>query len=39
MCCEFTGAFGVVMYICVNNIGDRTPPGGTPVLNWRCFNN
>ena len=36
---SFTGAFGVGLsdvYIMLNNVGDRTPPCGTPVLNWRC---
>ena len=35
---NFTGACGVgvpvvYMFKCV---GDRTPPCGTPFLNWRC---
>ena len=37
---SFTGACGVgVSYVyMLNNVGDRTPPCGTPVLNWRCVN-
>ena len=39
---SFTGARGVVrvsdVYM-LNNVGDRTPPCGTSVLNWRCAYN
>ena len=35
---SFTGAYGVGVsdVYMLNNVGDRTPPCGTPVLNWRC---
>ena len=35
---NFTGACGVgvpVVYM-LKSVGDRTPPCGTPFLNWRC---
>ena len=35
---SFPGACGVGvsdMYM-LKSVGDRTPPCGTPVLNWRC---
>ena len=35
---RFSGACGVGVsnVYMLNNVGDRTPPCGTPVLNWRC---
>ena len=35
---SFTGAYGVECQMCimVNSVGYRTPPWGTPALNWRC---
>ena len=35
---RFTGACGVGMsdVYMLNNVCDRTPPCGTPVLNWHC---
>ena len=35
---SFTGAcgVGVVDVYMLNNVGDRTPPCGTSVLNWCC---
>ena len=36
---SFNGACTVGVsdvYNILNNVGDRTPPFGTPVLNWRC---
>ena len=34
---RFTGACGFVVsdVYMLNNVGDRTPPCGTPVMNWR----
>ena len=26
----------IIYVIMLNSVGDRTPPCGTPVLNWRC---
>ena len=36
---NLTGACGAGIYDVynmLNGVGDRTPPCGTPVLNWRC---
>ena len=35
---SFTGAQGCGMseVYMLNRVGERTPPCGTPVLNWRC---
>ena len=35
---SFTGVSGVGMsdIYMFNSVGNRTPPCGTPVLNWRC---
>ena len=35
---SFTDAGGVEMadVYTLNNVGDRTPPCGAPVWNWRC---
>ena len=35
---SFNGACGVrVSYVYMfKSLGDRTPPCGTPVFNWRC---
>ena len=35
----FTGASGVGVsdVYMLNNVGNRTLPCGTPVLNWRCI--
>ena len=35
---SFTGACGVGVsdVYMLKSVGDSTPPGGTPLLNWRC---
>ena len=38
VCCKFYWCLwcSSVRFIILNNVGDRTPPCVTPVLNWRC---
>ena len=38
ICRQFTGACGVAVsdVYMLKSVGDRTPPCGTPFLNWRC---
>ena len=42
MCFYFRVVYGVGVCVAVSDVymlisvGDRTPPCGTPVLNWRC---
>ena len=35
MCCVCLGGGGMCELYMLKNVGERTPPCGTPVLNWR----